>query len=120
MTALESAADKMADRHVVWADFDSMLADMPNELLRVAQFFGFDAPADRIHAIATGPLMRRYSKAIEHDYSAELRRELIAVAQGAHRGDIDSALAMLQSAAEKSPLLERALRRAECTESSRS
>lgn len=120
MTALESAADRMAGRQIAWADFDSMLADMPNELLRVAQFFGFDAPADRIHAIATGPLMRRYSKAIEHEYSAELRRELIAEADGMHRADIDSALAMLQSAAEKAPLLERALRRAECTESSRS
>lgn len=120
MAALESAAGKMADRHIVWADFDTMLGDMPNELLRVAQLFGFDAPADRIHAIATGPLMRRYSKALEHEYSAELRRELIAEAEGMHRADIDSAVAMLQSAAEKSPLLERALRRAECTESSRS
>jgi len=120
MTALESAAEKMADRQIAWADFDSMLGDMPNELLRVAQFLGFDAPAERIHAIATGPLMRRYSKAIEHEYSAELRRELIAEADGMHRADIDSALAMLQSAAEKAPLLERALRRAECTESSRS
>lgn len=120
MTALESAADKIADRHIAWADFDTMLGDMPNELLRIAQLFGFDAPADRIHAIATGPLMRRYSKALEHDYSAELRRELIAEAEGAHRADIDSALAMLQSAAEKAPLLERALRRAECIESSRS
>ena len=39
---------------------------------------------------------------------------------GVNRADIDSALAMLQSAAEKAPLLERALRRAECIESSRS
>jgi hypothetical protein len=120
MTALESAAGKMADRHLAWADFDAMLADMPNELMRLAQFFGFDAPADRLHAIARGPLMQRYSKALEYEYSPALRRDLIDEAGAAHRADIDSALAMLQSAAEKAPLLATALRRAECTESSRS
>jgi hypothetical protein len=64
--------------------------------------------------------MRRYSKATEYEYSPSLRRDLIAEAEAAHRADLDGALAMLQSAAENSPLLAKALRRAECTESSRS
>jgi hypothetical protein len=85
---------------------------MPNELIRLAQFFGFAAAAERLHTIATGPLMTRYSKALEYDYSPSLRRELIAEAGAAHRADIDSALAMLNRASEKSPLLERALERA--------
>ena len=111
MTSLEAAADRMPGRQVQWADFDRMLEDMPNELLRIAQFFGFDARADRIHSIATGPLTRRYSKALEYEYSPMLRGELIAEAQGEHRADIDSALATLGRAAEKSPLLARALER---------
>jgi hypothetical protein len=57
--------------------------------------------------------MRRYSKALEYDYSPALRRDLIAEAEQHHRRDIESALAMLQSAAEKSPLLARALSRSE-------
>jgi hypothetical protein len=118
MTALESAAERMADREIAWADFDAMLADMPAELKQVAEFFGF--PTDGIDAIASGPLMRRYSKATEYEYSPSLRRDLIAEAEAAHRADLDGALAMLQSAAENSPLLAKALRRAECTESSRS
>ncbi|MEJ7776397.1 MAG: hypothetical protein WKF52_03205 [Sphingomicrobium sp.] len=113
MTALESAADKMHDRTIAWADFDTMVADMPNDLMKAAQTFGFAAPADRIHLIATGPLMRRYSKAVEFDYSPSLRRKLIAEAEREHRADIDSALAMLQSAAGQSPLLARALERAQ-------
>ena len=112
MTALEAAARAMPGRTIAWADFDAMLADMPNELSRAAQIFEFAAPADRIHAIATGPLMRRYSKALEYEYSPSLRRELIAEAEATHRADIDSALAMLNDAAEKSPLLARALERA--------
>lgn len=118
MTALESAAGSMNDRQIAWADFDALLADMPSELGRLATFFGF--PTDTISAIATGPLMGRYSKATQYEYSPSLRHDLIAEAAAASSRDLDGALAMLQSAAENSPLLERALRRAECTESSRS
>jgi hypothetical protein len=118
MTALESAAERMHDRNLAWADFDTMLADMRTELKQVADFFGF--ATDATDAIASGPLMRRYSKATEYEYSPSLRRDLIAEAEAANRADLDGALAMLQSAAENSPLLAKALRRAECTESSRS
>jgi hypothetical protein len=111
MTALEAAADATTDRRVEWADFDSMLADMPAELARVTAFFGFAASQERIREIALGPLMTRYSKALEYDYSANLRRELIDEATAANRQAIDDALAMLARAAEKSPLLARALAR---------
>ena len=109
MTALEAAAEAMADRQVAWADFDVMLESMPAELQRVAHFLGF--ATDKIPEIAEGPLMRRYSKALEYDYSPSLRRELIAEAEAANRADIDSAIAILQSAAQQSPLLKRALAR---------
>ena len=112
MTALEAAADAMADRHIEWADFDRMLEQMPDELGRVCAFFGFAADREAIRAIANGPLMRRYSKALEYDYSAQLRRELIADATAQHRPAIDGALAMLDGGAAKSPLLAKALARA--------
>ena len=63
--------------------------------------------------IVRGPLMSRYSKAVEYEYSPSLRRELIGEAAEHFEGDISGALAMLRSAAEKSPLLARALRRSE-------
>jgi hypothetical protein len=111
MTALEAAAEAMAGRKIAWADFDAMLGDMDAELTRVAEFFGFET--DRIAEIASGPLMARYSKALEYEYSPTLRRELIGEASERFGADIDAALAMLRSAAEKSPLLQRALARAE-------
>lgn len=112
MSALEAAAEAMPDRQISWADFDAMLGDMEAELARIAEFFGFPAESAQLHAIAAGPLMKRYSKAPEYEYSAMLRRELIADAAERHQRDIDTALAMLHSAAEKSPLLARALARA--------
>ena len=113
MTALEDAADRMADCSVQWADFDGMLADMLAALRKVAGHFGFAADNSRLAAIASGSLMTRYSKALEYEYSPGLRRELIAEAEEQHRPQIESALAMLRSAAEKSPLLARAVKRAE-------
>jgi len=112
MTALEAAAEAMPDRHIAWTDFDAMLHELDGEFMRIADFFGFDAEPDQLHAIASGPLIGRYSKAPEYEYSPTLRRQLIGEASEQHRGEIDAALAMLDSAAEKSPLLARALSRA--------
>jgi hypothetical protein len=113
MTALEAAAWAMSDRYIEWADFDLMLADIPGEIARAARFFGFDADQRRIDAIASGPLMQRYSKALEYEYSPTLRTELITDAARRHGSEIDTALAMLRAAAEESDLLARALARAE-------
>ena len=56
--------------------------------------------------------MSRYSKALEYEYSPSLRQELIGEARSSFAREIDGALAMLRAAAEKSPLLARALTRA--------
>lgn len=112
MTSLEAGAEQMADRHIAWADFDAMLDDLPSELARIAAFFGFAADMEQLRTIAAGPLMQRYSKALEYDYSPSLRDQLIAGAIHMHGREIDAALAMLRGAAEKSPLLARVLTRA--------
>jgi hypothetical protein len=111
MTSLEAAAYAMPDRRVEWADFDRMLGNMAGELGRAAAHFDLQANADQLMQIAQGPLRSRYSKALEYDYSANLRRDLIAEANGQFRNEIDDALAMLNAASEKSPLLARALAR---------
>jgi hypothetical protein len=109
MTALEAAADAMADRKLIREDFDRMLADMRAALERLTDFFAIPVEADRLTEIAEGPLMGRYSKALEYEYSAQLRADVIADAERRYGAEIDAALAMLDSAAESSPLLSRAL-----------
>jgi hypothetical protein len=111
-TALKAASEAMPDRSIEWADFDRLLDDIGVALGQIASFFGFEASVERLQEIAGGPLVGRYSKALDHEYSPSLRRELLAQAGREHRADIDSALAMLARAAENAPLLSRALRRA--------
>jgi hypothetical protein len=111
MTSLEAASEGLGDSDVLWDDFDRMLDDLPAAIVRVAQHFGFDADAERAAELAEGPLMRRYSKAVEYEYSPALRRELIEEASRRNARDIVGALAMLEHAAQDSPLLARALTR---------
>lgn len=112
MTALEAAAGAMPDRRIKWADFDMMLEDMPAELGRVSTFFGLDATPEAVRSIAEGPLMQRYSKALEYDYSAQLRRDLIGEVAAQYGSYIEGALTLLRSAAQNSPLLAQAIARA--------
>jgi len=56
-------------------------------------------------------LIRRYSKALEYDYSPSLRAELLAEATQSHRSDIEGAMEELRQAAQSAPLLDRALQR---------
>ncbi|WP_028970779.1 hypothetical protein [Sphingomonas sp. URHD0057] len=111
MSALETAAEAMSDRRVAWLDFDRMLADMPTALAASVELLQIPADAEELEAIAAGPLTTRYSKALEHDYSPALRRDLIADATRRFTSEVDGALAMLRAAAEKSPLLARSLAR---------
>ena len=111
MTALEAAAEAMPDRKILWADFDSMLGRMAAALAGLAEAFGLEAAPGRLAEVAGGPLMRRYSKALEHDYSPALRRELIEQEMRLQGRAIDAAVAMLEQAATGSPLLRRALER---------
>ena len=113
MTSLEFAANAMRDRHVLWADFDRMLGDMSGWIERCAVHVGFAATRERIEALIAGPLMRRYSKALEYDYSPSLRAELLANAARQHGADMNAAMAALADAAKLAPLLAGALDRAE-------
>ncbi len=113
MTALESAAATMGDRQLLWQDFDRMLADMAEALGTTANFFGVSASNEELASVAGGPLMRRYSKAPEYEYSPALRADLLADARRRNGGEIAGAMRMLAEAAKGSPLLRRALDRAE-------
>jgi hypothetical protein len=109
MVALEAADGA----NVRWADFDQVLGDMDGILQELTRFFGIAANPDRVREVANGPLMSRYSKATEYEYSPQLRRQLLAEAAEEHRADIESALAMLDAASETAPLLRKALDRAQ-------
>lgn len=111
MTALESAAERLPGEAVSWTDFDEFLDRPAAQLEALCQFFDLMNEPGEVARIAEGPLMNRYSKALEYEFGAEARRRQLADAGKTHSEEIASALAMLIQAAEKAPLLARALLR---------
>lgn len=101
------------NREIAWIDFDRMLEHMAPSLAGIVRFFGFEASSEEILTITQSPLMRRYSKAVEYEYSPQLRANLIRDSFQRNEGDIRGAIAMLEKAAEKSPILAGALDRSQ-------
>ena len=113
MTSLETAAAAMTSSRILWADFDLMLRDMGRWIEQCAVHFDFAAPREKVEQLVNGSLMRRYSKALEYDYSPSLRAELLDQAATLHRTDIADALTALRRDAAAIPMLARAFGRAE-------
>jgi hypothetical protein len=113
MTSLEQAAAKLPAEAVMWLDFDDFLADPPRHLTAIAAHLGHPIEPAEARAICGGPLMRRYSKALEYEYSPELRREILADARQRHGGAIRDALNWLGDLESRYPAAAQAIRRAE-------
>lgn len=112
MTSLEANASAIGPDRVKWLDFDRFLADPAAHLADIARFFGLSIRADIARTLCAGPLMRRYSKALEYEYSPTLRREVLAEAARTHGAAIDSSIRWLGGAATRCPLLASAFARA--------
>ena len=97
MSALAQAASSARER-ALWLDFDQFLAD-PSRLLKILHHFGIDAHDAQVHAILSGPHMRRYSKAPEHAYDAALRGDVLNQARSVHGREIRRGLVWLDRAA---------------------
>lgn len=82
-----------------WLDFDAFLADPAAQLAEAAALLDVGLDAGQAEALVSGPIMRRYSKAPEHDYSPQLRADLLAQTRRERREEIASAMAWLERAA---------------------
>ena len=86
-----------ADPRHLWADFEAVLADPAAALAGQCEHFGLSVDAARIDAAIASPVMRQYSKAPEHGYSPDLRRELQAQAAADHALAITEAIAWVEA-----------------------
>ena len=99
----------LADPDFIAARAARLKLDIP--LATVSPHEAFAAFATALREIVAGPLMQRYSKALEYEYSPTLRKELISQEVRYHGRAIEAAVAMLHASAKHSLLLARALDR---------
>lgn len=112
MTSLEAAASRLPAGTILWMDFDHFLTDPAAHFTAIARFFGHEADEATARAICEGPLIGRYSKALDYEYSPALRREILADARRRHAGAIRDALNWLGGLESRYPAVARAIRRA--------
>jgi hypothetical protein len=111
MTALEAAASASGDR-ILWLDFDAFLASPAAQLVRIAAHFGHPLGDDDAERLIAGPILHSYSKAPEHGYSPELRRQVLAQARSDHATELRRGRAWFEAAARDWPAIARAVARA--------
>jgi hypothetical protein len=113
MAALQQASETCSSADILWMDFDAFLRNPGLLLLRAAEHFGQTVSAEAAAALASGPIMGRYSKAPEHGYSPALRSEVLLAARSAYAEEIRAGLQWLEAATVRYPLIARAVSRAD-------
>ena len=112
MLCLQEVARRFASR-VAWLDFDRFLAAPQEGLGMVLQALGSAVDPEKIAALLAGPLMGRYSKALEYAYDAALRREVLASAEREHSAEMRRGMAWLATVAARHPVIDGILRQVE-------
>lgn len=110
MTALSAAAETALDR-VHWLNFDSFLQSPAASLRASFEHLGHETTREQLGQIISGPEMRRYSKAPEHAYDADLRRTVLDHARTNYAPEISRGLAWLEAAAVEFPLIQSVMSR---------
>ncbi len=90
---------------ILAVDFDAMLAALPETLARVLAHLDIACAPQRVAAIASGPIMSRYSKAPENGYSPTFRAELLAESRRGYAKEIRAALDWLERLVVSRPSL---------------
>jgi hypothetical protein len=109
MTALRLAADRFGPR-VLWIDFDAFLSAPGSGLERMLRALGAEPLPREVEQLARSPIMRRYSKAPEHDYDAHLRRRVLESADAEHGAEIRRGMQWLARLPGRHPLVDAVLR----------
>ena len=113
MTSLVENGARLPAGTVKWLDFDLFLTDPAAHFLSLAGHLGAEADEATARALCGGPLMCRYSKALEYEFSPEIRREVLAEARWQHGPAIRDALGWLNDLAARYPAVAAAIRQAQ-------
>ncbi len=103
MTSLRDAEKKSKSANILWMDFEDFLVAPAAQLRKAAGHFNHALSEEAATKLISGPIMSSYSKAPEHDYSPDLRKELLMEASQNHADDIGAAMLWAKKLADKYP-----------------
>ena len=110
MASIVAAAEALDQAR--WCDFDLFLADPSAELAAIAGHFGHELGGEAAARLCSGPIMGRYSKAPEHQYSPGLRQNVLAQSRAQNGAAIREGLAWLDRMGGRYAIIGQALEQA--------
>jgi len=102
-------AVERAGSRVLALDFDELLGDVAGSVRRVAEHFRLPLESGWLTNIAHSPVLTRYSKSPDFEYSPQLRRELLRESRRANAAQIAAGLRWLDQLAGLQPAIARKL-----------
>jgi hypothetical protein len=104
------AVARLGER-IVALDFDALLADVTGAVRRVAAHFNLPLDSHWLDDIARSPVLTRYSKSPDFEYSPQVRRELLRQSRQNNAAQIAAGLRWLENLAGSQPAVAEVLRR---------
>jgi hypothetical protein len=83
-------------------NFEALLKDVKGTIGTVVKHFGLEPEKQYMESIAESQVLKRYAKGPEHEYSPELRDEILNKARSEKDADIKKGLAWLERMSAKS------------------
>jgi hypothetical protein len=102
------AVDRAGSR-ILALDFDELLDDVAGSVRRVAEHFHLPLESGWLTDIAHSPVLTRYSKSPDFEYSPQLRRELLRESRRTNAAPIAAGLSWLDKLAGSQPTIARQL-----------
>jgi hypothetical protein len=103
------AVDRFGTR-VLAVDFDALLEDVAGCVRSVAEHFQLPVDSGWLADIARSPVLTRYSKSPDFEYSPQLRRELLRESRQINAAQIAAGLRWLENLAGSQPAVARRLK----------
>jgi hypothetical protein len=104
----QDAIERFGSR-VLALNFDELLADVAGSVRRVAEHFQLPVESGWLRDIARSPVLTRYSKSPDFEYSPQLRRELLRESRQINATQIAAGLRWLENLAKLQPDVARRL-----------
>ena len=106
MSTLMQTYSSGNQQNIYWLNFDKFLNAPKSQLIKTAEHFGITLGKDTAQNLISGPIMNSYSKAPQHGYSPDLRRDLLRRASADFAQEINQTQDWVAGLAKTHPLIE--------------
>jgi len=106
ISTLMQTFEQQEPSNILWHDFDVFLANPTSELIKIAEHFDLTMKPETAAGLIDGPIMNSYSKAPEHDYSPDLRKQLLQQARTEFATEINQTINWVTGLAKTHPLID--------------